>query len=182
MDTLTQAQKDALATPLTEKEVEKVLFRSMKAGKAPGNDGLTVAIYRALWKYLKGPLLDALTEGIDEGCLCPSQRQAIIRLIRKKDKDPSILKNWRPISLMNVDAKLFSASLANRLKPLIPYIISKEQLGFVQGRLITDGTKLLRYIFEDASCRSALQWLRQWISRRLSTAFHTSTLLPSSMQ
>jgi exonuclease III len=172
MDTLTQAQKEALAKPISEKEVEAVLFRSMKSGKAPGNDGLTVALYKALWKHLKGPLLDALVEGIDEGCMCPSQRQAIIRLIRKKDKDPSILKNWRPISLMNVDAKLFSASLANRLKPLIPHIVSEEQLGFVQGRLITDGTKLLRYIFEDASCRNALPLSLRWISRKPLTVSH----------
>jgi hypothetical protein len=123
----------------------------MKSGKAPGNDGLTVSLYRALWKQLKVPLMEAFEEGILEERLCPSQTQAIIRLIRKKDKDPSLIKNWRPISLMNVDVKLLSAALANRLKPMIPHLVSKEQLGFVQGRLITDGTKLLQYIVEEAS-------------------------------
>jgi hypothetical protein len=54
---------------------------------------------------------------------------------------------------MNVDSKMLSGALANRLKPLIPKIVSREQLGFVQGRQITDGTKLLRLLTEEVKCK-----------------------------
>jgi hypothetical protein len=151
MDVLSPEEKTSLGRPISINELDRSVFKLMKAGKAPGNDGLTVKLYRTFWNQLKTPLFEALAEGVADEALSPSQRQAVIRLIRKKDKDPTLLKNWRPISLMNVDTKILSSALADRLKPLIPKLISKEQLGFVQGRLITDGTKLLRYITEEAS-------------------------------
>jgi exonuclease III len=149
MKKLQGQELEALGRPITLPEIENTLFKGMKKGKAPGNDGLTIEVYRALWKTISLPLMSCYEESIKEGMLPPSQRQSIIRLIKKKDRDPSDIKNWRPISLMNVDSKLLSCALANRLKPLIPKIISKAQLGFVQGRLITDGTKLIRLLMED---------------------------------
>ena len=51
-----------------------------------------------------------------EGQLSSSQRQAVIVLIEKKDKDKRFLKNWRPTSLINVDAKIVSKAIALRIK------------------------------------------------------------------
>ena len=53
------------------------------------------------------------------GELCTSQRQAIIELIEKKDKDKRLIQNWRPISLLNVDAKIISKALSKRLPQII---------------------------------------------------------------
>ena len=50
------------------------------------------------------------------GELTSSQRQAVISLIEKKDKDKRYIKNWRPISLLNVDLKIASKALAARIK------------------------------------------------------------------
>jgi len=50
------------------------------------------------------------------GELSNSQKQAIITLIEKKEKDKRMIKNWRPISLINVDAKIASKTLAKRLQ------------------------------------------------------------------
>ena len=65
-----------------------------------------------------------------------SQKQAVITLIEKKGKDRSLLENWRPISLVNVDAKIMSKGIATRLKNVLPQVILHNQTGFVKDRYI----------------------------------------------
>jgi hypothetical protein len=60
--------------------------------------------------------MSSISDSLLLGTMSPSQRQSVIRLIRKKDKDPAELKNWRPISLMNIDTKILSTVLTERLK------------------------------------------------------------------
>ena len=65
-----------------------------------------------------------------------SQKQAVITLIEKKGKDRSVLENWSPISLVNVDAKIMSKAIASRIKNVLPYIIHHNQTGDVKDRYI----------------------------------------------
>ena len=60
------------------------------------------------------------------------------------------LKNWRPITLLNVDVKIASAALANRIKPLLRNIISETQQGFMKGRYIGECTRLIFDLIEKA--------------------------------
>ena len=83
-------------------------------GKAPGNGGLTADFYKGFWDLLGHQLTDALNYSYEHGELSNSQKQAIIRLIDKKDRDRRYIKNWRPISLLNVDVKIASKALAIR--------------------------------------------------------------------
>ena len=71
--------------------------------KSPGNDGLTAEFYKTFWPILGNLLVDSLNAAYRNGKLSNSQRQAIIRLIEKKDKDRRYVENWRPISLLIVD-------------------------------------------------------------------------------
>ena len=70
-------------------------------------------------------------------------RQAIITCLPKSGKPRNSLKNWRPISLLNVTFKLASATIANRLKKLLPNIISNTQAGFLPNRFIGECTRVV---------------------------------------
>ena len=59
-----------------------------------------------------------------------------ISLIPKPQKDIEKIENWRPISLLNVDYKIATKAIANRIKPLITSIIDNAQTGFIKGRFI----------------------------------------------
>ena len=63
-----------------------------------------------------------------------SQKHAIITLIEKKGKDRSLIEDWRPISLVNVDAKILSKVIASRLKNVLPHIIHHNQTGYMKDR------------------------------------------------
>ena len=76
---------------------------------------------------------------------------SVTRLIFKKD-DPKNLKNWRPISLLNVDYKIVSKDLTNRLLKVLPSVIQEDQTCSIQGRTIFDNLVLLR---DTLSCQHA---------------------------
>ena len=59
--------------------------------------------------------MDSLNCSFHKGELLRSQKQAIITLIEKEDKDKRKISNWRPISLINVDVKIGSKAIALRL-------------------------------------------------------------------
>ena len=89
---------------LTLKECWEAL-NSMKNDKSLGNDGFAKEFYVCLFTDLGSILVKTLNHSYDEGELSSSQKQAIITLNEKKDKDKRYIKNWRPISLLNVDLK-----------------------------------------------------------------------------
>ena len=77
-----------------------------------------------------------------------SQRQAIIKLIENKDRDKRYIKNWKPISLLNVDMKILSKSLTKRLKEVLTCLISAQQTVSVQNRNIGESGRLISDIIE----------------------------------
>ena len=90
-------------------------LRLSNRNKTPGSDGLTVEFYSAFWSLL-GPLLfDMFNESLVHRELCDSMKSSVTRLVHKKD-DHRNLKNWRPISLLNVHYKICSKALSLRLK------------------------------------------------------------------
>ena len=75
--------------------------------------------------------------------LSNSQKQAVIRLIEKKDKDERYIQNWRPLSLLNTDVKILSKALAQRLKKTLLFLISANPSVFVDGWFISEGGRLI---------------------------------------
>ena len=76
-----------------------------------------------------------------------SQRQAVIAVL-DKGKDRSLIANWRPISLLNVDYKIISKTIAKRLKVVLPKLIHHNQVGFITGRNIAENLRAISDIFD----------------------------------
>ena len=88
----------------------------MKNDKSPGNDGPTKEFYETFWEEIITSLSNSIWTSFLTEVLSTSQKQAVIKVIEKKDRDKRLIKNWRPISLLNVDSNLISKSLANRFR------------------------------------------------------------------
>ena len=83
-----------------------------------------------------------------DGNLSISQREAAIKLIEKKDRDKRFVKNWQPISLLNIDTKILSKSLAEKLKNVLPELISSNQTAYVKNQCISESGRLISDVIE----------------------------------
>jgi len=142
MPKLSQADVRICEGKLSISECYKSL-QLFQNSKSPGNDGLTVEFYKALWNIVGIIMVESLNYSYDHGELSNSQREAIITLIEKKDKDKRDLSNWRPISLINVDVKIGSKAIAKRLESILPKLIHYNQSAYVKGRTIFDAIRTI---------------------------------------
>jgi hypothetical protein len=126
----------ALMAPYTREEVKKGLF-NIGDLKAPGPDGLHAVFYKRFWHIIGEDLTDEVLAAISSKSIPEGWNDTTIVLIPKVE-NPETITQFRPISLCNVVYKVISKVVANRLKGLLPDIISPFQSAFVPGRLITD--------------------------------------------
>ena len=77
-----------------------------------------------------------------------TQKKAVITLIEKKGKDRCFIENWRPISSLNVDAKIMSKVIAARVKEVLPNVIHRNQTGYVKDRYIGETVRSIFDIME----------------------------------
>ena len=139
---LTKEESDQLEGKLTLPELGKAV-RNMKNGKSPGPDGFTVEFYKFFWTDICHFLLRSLNFSFYTGELSLTQKQGIISIIPKGQKPRQYLKNWRPISLLNVSYKILTSTLSNRLKLVLNKLIHENQKGFLSGRYIGENTRLV---------------------------------------
>ena len=133
--------------PLLIEELDRAL-KAMKPGKTPGTDGLSVEFYQFFWNDIKEIVFDSIKNAYENNKMSEDQRRAVLRLIPKKDKDMTDLKNQRPISLLNTDYEILAQSLAMRLQKVLPEIISKDQNGYLKGRFIGFNIRTILDIIE----------------------------------
>ena len=153
---LSNVESSLLPTQLESCEgllsVEECLeaLSGMTKRKALGLDGLPAEFYLKLWHVLGQDLVDVLNFCCVAGSLTLSQRRGIISLSFKKG-DRLDMRNWRPISLLNVDYKLAARAIAGRLLKVIHLVVAEDQTCGVPGRYIGENVALLRDVVSYAT-------------------------------
>ena len=107
---------------ITEKEIVSAV-KDLPNNKSPGSNRFPIEFYKFLWPQIKEIAVGSILYGLDHGELSLDQRQGVLSLIQKKDKDIQRLKNWHHISLLKADYKIIAKILAKRLQNVLPHII-----------------------------------------------------------
>uniref|UniRef100_A0A8C5QG16 Reverse transcriptase domain-containing protein n=1 Tax=Leptobrachium leishanense TaxID=445787 RepID=A0A8C5QG16_9ANUR len=136
---LSIANRQLIEAPITDEEL-RMAITDTPTGKAPGPDGLSLLYYKKLLETLIPQWLSAFNSLTQGGCLHPATLTATVTLLPKPGKDLDQCSDYRPISLLNQDVKLFAKVLATRLKPFIPGLVHADQTGFIPGREAKDST------------------------------------------
>ena len=135
--------------PITLQEMDDVITK-LSNNKSPGWDGLSAEFYKHFWEDIKQSLFQSFLESINNSSLSPSQRIGIINLVAKSKPPPELvhLNNWRPITLLNVDYKIFTHLIKNRIANTLPYLISNVQSGFQKGKCTSDNLILMCLVLD----------------------------------
>lgn len=129
-----------LLMPFSGEEVHKALFQ-MHPSKLSGPDGLSPFFFQKFWHIVGRDVTKAIVSALNSGHFLRKMNFTHIVLIPKKRK-PQSMSDFRPISLSNVISRLVSKVLANRVKTILPNIISDAQTAFAPNRVITDNTTI----------------------------------------
>ena len=126
---LNQGEIENVNRPITSTEIE-TLVKNLPTNKSPGPDG---KFYQTFREELT-PILLKLFQYIAEGGTLPNSfYEATITLIPKPDEDVTKKENYRPISLMNKDAKILNKIPRSRIQQHIKRVVHHDQVGFTRG-------------------------------------------------
>ncbi|MDC0525679.1 reverse transcriptase family protein [bacterium] len=153
--------KAKLGAPITAEEIAHVSDH-LPAGKRPGPDRIPTKFYKTFSKVISPILEEVYNEAHSTtGSLPPSQKEGIISVLYKK-KDRADARNYRPITLLNVDYKILMRILANRMVDAVSQFVSDDQNGFVPNGFIAENTmrlKLLQSLIEEEDSEAIFLFL-----------------------
>ena len=145
---LNDNQRMCLDNEITISEMLNAL-KFMNNGSSPGVDGIPTEFYKVFWEDIKKPLYNSFIHSLNTGILSLSQRKGVLSLLYKgNNSDKELLKNWRPISLVNSDYKILTKLFSIRIKRVMADLVHENQTGFIKGRNISQTLRELDDIIE----------------------------------
>jgi len=108
---------------------------------SPGPDGITYSIYKEFWDIVGKYIVDSWNHSLRTGSLPPSHKESVLTLLPKPGKDLREIKNWRPITLTNCDAKIITKALAVRMSKVLEDIVDPSQTAYIPGRNVMDNLR-----------------------------------------
>ncbi|KAM8967049.1 epidermal growth factor receptor [Pelodytes ibericus] len=134
----------------TREELNRAIDKLAKY-KTPGPDGFS----NEFFKVMRPQIIDHLTETFNKiaetGQFPREMLKANILPILKPGKEPTDIKNYRPISLINVDVKLYASVISERVKTVLPDMIQSDQIGFMPGRTVSNNIRVLLDLIDEAT-------------------------------
>ena len=131
----------------TEKEIGEALFK-LKNDKCPGTNGITTNFIKFFWPQLREFMHKLFLEIIVDGKFHLTAKRSIISLLEKIGKNELYLSNWRPLSLLNTENKIYSQMLAIRMQKALQKIIHAQQTGFLKGRYLAENIMRILEVIE----------------------------------
>ena len=141
---ITAEMKQMQSTEITDEEISTAV-KQLKNSRTPDSDGIPIDFYKIFWSKIKELFCQVVRETYTRGHLHKTALFGIINLIPKVNRDSRVLKNLRPISLLNSDFKVMEKMFANHIEPALEYIINADQKGFMKNRRLSCN---IRRIFE----------------------------------
>ncbi|KAM4723043.1 uncharacterized protein WCC33_009249 [Rhinophrynus dorsalis] len=139
---LSSSAYESLEAPISHSEISKTI-KALPPGKSPGPDGFTQLYFQTFQDKLV-PILSEAYASFPTGIGShPSLTEAHISVFPKPGKDLQNCESFRPISLVNLDLKIYAKILAECIKPLLTSLINTDQVGFVPGREARYNTRKL---------------------------------------
>jgi hypothetical protein len=147
MNRLSEEDHFLLTAPFTIEEIKLVVF-SLKHNSATGPDGIPAEFFQDFWELIHIDLWNLFKDFYDGVLDIKRLNFGLVTLIPKVD-NPTDMRNFRPIYLLNVCYKIITKVLTNRLASCITKVISIYQYGFIKGRYIMDGVVSLNEILHE---------------------------------
>ncbi|CAI5929535.1 unnamed protein product [Closterium sp. NIES-65] len=148
-------EKEMLRASWSEEEVLAAI-KQLPKGKAPGLDGLPKEFIEENWDMLGRPFLRFIKE-FEASAALPSQMTTAVTILLHKKGDKGKLENYRPITLLSAAYKIVAKVLANRIKKVLPMVISEHQYGFIPGRKLADAVNVVADVV-DAAAAGRADW------------------------